>query len=140
RIERGETPPECFHARRQERRTVRIEDALAECEERRIGRATFAEKEPGPVQRDAPLPHLLEDPPLGPQRVEELELPPLNEVPPSEPVAHQAESLPAHRDAAHLDRAILESGLRTTELAERLPPDDQPSRAAVHEVDHVGLR
>src|SRR5207247_10173896 len=44
-IERGETPPECFHALRQEVRSVSVEDALAECEERGIGRATFAEKE-----------------------------------------------------------------------------------------------
>ena len=114
-----------------------VEDALAECEERRIGRATFAEKEPCPVHLDAPLQHLLEDPPLGPERLENLELPPLNEVPPSESFAHQTEGLFAHRDAARLDRAILKTGVLMTELAERLTLEDEHSWPAVLEVEHV---
>src|SRR5204862_2925966 len=134
---RGETPPECFHALRQEVRSVGVEDALAEREERRIGRGTAAGEEPCPVQPDAPLQHLLEDPPIGPQRVEDLELPPLDEVPPLEALAYLTEGLLAHRDAARLDRAILETGVLTAELVERLTPEDEDPRPPVLEMEHV---
>src|SRR5207245_7343911 len=137
RIEGGETPPECFRALRQEACSVGVDDASAEPEERRIGRGALAEEEPCPVQLDTALQHLLEDPPIDPQRVEDLELPPLDEVPPSKSLAHQTEGLLAHRDAARLDRAILETGVFTAELVERLTPEDEDPRPPVLEVEHV---
>src|SRR5207245_8095359 len=140
RIERGETPPECLRALRQEACSVGVDDALAEPEERRIGRRALADEEPCPVQLDTALQHLLEDPPIDPQRVEDLELPPLDEVPPSEALAHQTEGLLAHRDAARLDRAILETGVFTAELVERLTPEDEDPRPPVLDVFHFEYR
>src|SRR3989442_341274 len=91
---------------------------------------------PSPKKNPAPQ-HPLDDPPMGPQRSEALELPPLDEVPPSEALAHQTEGLLAHRDAARLDRAILEAGVLTAELVERLTPEDEDPRPPVLEVEHV---
>ena len=137
RPERGETPPQCFDALRQEVRSVGVEDAFAEREERWIGRACFIEKEPRAVELDATLQHLLEDLPLRPQRVENLELPSLDEVSVPEALAYQTKRLLAHRDAAHLDRTILESGVLMTELVERLTPEDEHPWPAVLEMEHV---
>src|SRR2546430_10700963 len=106
------------------------------CGERGIGRDTCAKKDPCPVPPAAPQQHLPEVPPLGPERLENLELPPLNEVPPSESFAHQTEGLFAHRDAARLDRAILKTGVLMTELAERLTLVDEHSWPAELEMEH----
>ena len=83
------------------------------------------------------LQHLLEDSALGPQRVELLQLSPLNEVPPSEPFAYQTERRLADGNAARLDRAIVETGVVMTERGEWLAAEDEHSRAAILEVEHV---